>query len=317
MTNLLTEHRLVFENMQELEEYLERIKKDFNLHLFRKVNNKLDSEIAEKILSGGKRLRPILLLLVFKALNGKDIEKALDVASALELAHNASLTHDDIIDVDFERRGKPTLWRQIGIGRALIEGHRLINLAFQIALSEGLDIARIFLTAWDRSSNGVLKELMNRSLPGKTLYLRIIKEKTASLFEAAAECGALIAGAPPKVIQEAKKYGERVGIAYQLADDYVDIIKGRFSVRSHLIFYNRFEEKIRQIMLAIKLKRTPHLGTILEPKIDWKKFLIEEMARSIREAKEIIEYLDLAEPEKTYLKKFPEYCVYSMLSELS
>jgi len=306
---------LVFEGLEELEEYLGKLRRAFNLHMYKKVRSNLDSGIADNIISGGKRLRPLLLLLVFKAFNGKDFEKALDVASALELAHNASLTHDDIIDVDFERRGKPTLWRQIGIGRALIEGHRLINLAFQIALSEGLEIAKIFLEAWDRASNGVLKELMHRELPGKTLYLRIIKEKTASLFEAAAECGALIAGASPELIKQVKKYGEKVGIAYQLADDYVDIIKGRFSIRSHLVFYNRFEEKIRQIMLAVKLKAPLPLRSLLAPRIDWKKFLVEEIVKNISEAKKIVKDLDLVEPEKTYLKRFPEYCVYSMLRE--
>lgn len=301
--------------MEELEEYLRKLREDFNMHMYKKVKINLDSTIAENIMSGGKRLRPLLLLLVFKAFNGRDFEKALEVASALELAHSASLTHDDIIDVDFDRRGKPTLWRQVGIGRALIEGHRLINLAFRIALSEGLDIARIFLDAWDRASNGVLRELAHRDLPGKTLYLRIINEKTAALFEAAAECGALIAGASSELVRQAKKYGEKVGIAYQLADDYVDIIKGRFSIRSHLVFYNRFEEKIRQIMLAIKLRKAPPMGSLLAPKIDWKKFLLEEMAKNINEAKKIIKDLDLAEPERTYLKRFPEYCVYSMLRE--
>lgn len=313
----MLEKILVFEDMEELEQYLGKLRGEFNLHIFKKVRSNLDFGVIEKIVSGGKRLRPLLLLLVFKALRGRDLEKALDVASALELAHNASLTHDDIIDVDFERRGKPTLWRQIGIGRALIEGHRLINLAFQIALNEGLDIAKIFLEAWDRASNGVLKELMHRDLPGKALYLRIIREKTASLFEAAAECGALIAGASPEIIQQAKKYGEKVGIAYQLADDYVDILKGRLSLRTHLVFYNRFEEKIRQIMLAIKLRTAPSLRTLLAPKIDWKNFLVEEITNNIKEAKKIIEGMDLHEPEKTYLKKFPEYCVYSMLREVS
>ncbi len=308
---------MVFEGMEELEEYIGKLRREFNQHIYKKLKSDLDSRLVEDVISGGKRLRPVLLLLVFKALNGKDLERALDVASALELAHNASLTHDDIIDVDFERRGKPTLWRQIGIGRALIEGHRMINLAFQIALNEGLEIAKIFLEAWDRASNGVLKELMHRDLPGKTLYLSIIKEKTASLFEAAAECGALIAGASAEIIQQAKKYGEKVGIAYQLADDYVDMVRGRFSLRSHLVFYNRFEEKIRQIMLAVKLKTTVPLRNILAPKIDWGWFLIEELAKNITEAKQIVEKIDLPEPEKMYLKKFPEYCVYSMLREVS
>lgn len=303
--------------MEELEKYIGKLREEFNQYIYKKLRNNLDSRLVENVILGGKRLRPLLLLLLFKALGGKDFKRALEVASALELAHNASLTHDDIIDVDFERRGKPTLWRQIGIGRALIEGHRMINLAFQIALDEGLEIAKIFLRAWDRASNGVLKELMHRNLPGKALYLRIIREKTASLFEAAAECGALIANASPEIIQQARKYGEKIGIAYQLADDYIDIIKGRISLRSHLIFYNRFEEKIRQIMLAVKLKTALPLRDLLAPKIDWRKFLVEEIAKNIIEAKKIVEKMDLLEPEKTYLEKLPKYCVYSMLREVS
>ncbi|MCS7126569.1 MAG: polyprenyl synthetase family protein [Aigarchaeota archaeon] len=307
---------MVFQDLDALDKYVRELRREFDQYLYGKIKNSVDSDIIERVILGGKRLRPILLLMVFKALNGKDFRRALDVACALELAHNASLAHDDIIDVDFERRGRPTLWRQIGIGRAIIEGHRIINLAFHIALSEGVEIAKIFLNTWNRASNGALIELMNRDLPGKILYMKIIKEKTASLFEAAAECGALIAGAPNHVIQDFKSYGERVGIAFQLADDYVDIIRGIFSLRSHIVFYNRLEEKIRQLMISIKLKRPPPLKKILAPRINYRDFLIREISKNIIDAWKIVERIDVPEPHKTYLKKFPEYCTYSMLKEV-
>lgn len=307
---------MIFEGLELLKEYVEELRREFDLYLYRKIKSSEDSDIIERAVAGGKRLRPILLLMVFKALNGKDLQRALDVAIALELAHNASLAHDDIIDVDYMRRGKPTLWRQIGIGRALIEGHRIINLAFRIALNEGIEIARIFLNTWDRTSNGVLLELMNRDLPGKILYMEIIRKKTAALFEAAAECGAVIADAPSQVIQDIKRYGEKLGIVYQLADDYVDLIRGRFTLGSPILLYNKLEEKIRQIILFIKLGKIPPLKRVLSSRINWNKdFLIGEIFKHIKESQEIIDSMDFAEPHKTYLKKFPEYCVYSMINQ--
>lgn len=158
---------------------------------------------------------------------------------------------------------------------------------------------------------------MNKELPGQILYMKIIKEKTASLFEVAAECGALIAGAPRRIIQDFKNYGEKVGVAYQLADDYVDIIRGTFSLRSHILFYNRLEEKIRQIMTSIKLGRPVSLKSILAPKINWRELLIKEISKNIREAQNIVERMDIAEPYKTYLKKFPEYCIYMVFNEVN
>ncbi|MEM0261574.1 MAG: polyprenyl synthetase family protein [Nitrososphaerota archaeon] len=304
------------EKQIEFQQYINKLRRDFELYLISKFKNSKDSEILKGVLSGGKRLRPILLLLVFNALDGKDFEKALEVALALELAHSASLVHDDIIDMDLERRGKPTLWRQIGIGRALIQGHRVINLAFKIALKQGIDIAKIFLTTWERASNGALEELKNRELPGKTMYLNIIREKTASLFEAAAECGAILANAPEEIIIRLKKYGENVGIAYQLADDYVDLLKGSISMSSHLLIFNRFEEKIRQIMLSIILRRFPPFRRLLYPRLDWLEFLFEEIKKNLREAVRIVDSLSIPEIHKIYLKKFPLYCVRSMFSEL-
>ena len=307
---------MVTVTLTSLEEYVKELRKEIEEHLVREIALRKSSRVIAETLKGGKRLRPILLMLVFDSVGGKNRKRALDVACALELAHNASLTHDDIIDWDIERRGKPSLWRQVGISKAIIEGHRIINLAFQIALDEGVEIARVFLKAWDRASNGVLEELLHRELPTKPLYMRIIKEKTASLFEAAAESGAIIAGASPKLKELYRKYGESIGVAYQLADDYVDIVRGRLSLRFPIIMYQRLEEKFRQALISLRLKRLSSLLKLLSPRIDWRKFLVNEMIKAIKDSWKLVNEMNLREPYRSYLREFPLYCVNSMLREV-
>lgn len=298
-----------------LEEYVEALRRQVDFHLYKKIRGRADEKVIASVLRRGKRLRPVLLMMVFNALGGRDVERALDVACALELAHNASLAHDDVIDGDFERRGRPSLWRRIGVGRAVIEGHRIINMAFQITLEEGLDIARIFLKAWDRSSSGVLNELLSKEPPSKLLYMRIIKEKTASLFEAAAESGALIAGVPKRVVELARKYGEWVGVAYQLADDYVDTVKGKPFSRFPLIVIERLEEKLKHLSINLKLRKRFSISSIISPKVDWERFLVDELKKAIASAKAVVSEMGVEEPHRTYLRRFPGYCVKSMLSE--
>ena len=116
---------------RELRELLEGLRRDLEHHLLRRIDSRSDRFLIQKALLGGKRLRPLLLLVTFKALGGRDYEKALDVACALELAHSASLVHDDILDLDYRRRGELSLWRHIGVGKALLQGHRIINFAFE------------------------------------------------------------------------------------------------------------------------------------------------------------------------------------------
>lgn len=299
-----------------LRKYVESIRDEVNSYLYRRILSRRDGEVIASVVRDGKRLRPILLMMIFNALGGRDVERALEVACALELAHNASLVHDDVIDGDAERRGRLSLWRRIGVGRAIIEGHRIINMAFQITLEEGVNIARIFLEAWDRASSGVLKELMNRDPPSKKLYLRIVREKTASLFEAASESGAILAGAPREVVEVARRYGEYVGIVYQLADDYVDTLKGKLSIRSPLFILERLEEKFREVFLALRLNRSLPALRLLTPRIDWRGFLLEEMRRYIALAREAAEKMGVEEPHRSYLSDFPTYCVNLMLSEL-
>ena len=284
-------------------------------HLYEIIRRRADKDVLVEVVRRGKRLRPILLMMVFHALGGRNEERALEVACALELAHNASLTHDDVIDGDLMRRGKPSLWRRLGIGRAIIEGHRIINMAFQITLKEGVEISRIFLKAWDRASSGVLNEILLREPTSKRLYLSIIKEKTASLFEAAAESGALIAEASPRIVEMARRYGEQVGIAYQLADDYVDMVKRNSIFRLPIVLMERMEEKLKMTYISLRFMRRLNLKELLAPKIDWKRFLVDESKNSVNRAREMVDKMPVEEPHRSYLRKFPAYCVNSMLAE--
>ncbi|MCS7135512.1 MAG: polyprenyl synthetase family protein [Nitrososphaerota archaeon] len=301
----------------DLLEYVEAARAEIDKKLLEKINNRSDKVIIKNTLSGGKRLRPVLLLLVYDALGGKDRDAALDVACALELAHNASLIHDDIIDGDIERRGKPALWRQIGIAKAIIQGHRIINLAFQTVLDKGVELAKIFLKAWNDASAGVLEEIFSREPFSKKLYIKIVKEKTASLFAAAAESAAVLARSDEKVRESVREYGEIVGIAYQLADDYVEIIKGRRHLNLPIFMLRRFEETIKQIYVATKTGKLRAIlpKTFLNLKEDG--IFLKEIEDYIMKAREIVSNLPIPDSRyKVMLTEFPKYCVDSMLREI-
>ncbi|PUA34333.1 MAG: hypothetical protein B9J98_00350 [Candidatus Terraquivivens tikiterensis] len=301
----------------DLAEYVRVTRAEIDRKLSEKIKNRSDRIVIGNVLSGGKRLRPTLLMLVYDALGGKDRDAALDVACALELAHNASLIHDDIIDGDVERRGKPALWRQIGIASAVIQGHRIINLAFQTILDKGIELAKIFLKAWNDASTGVLEEIFSGEPFSKKLYARIAKEKTAALFAAAAESAAVLARSGEDVRKLMREYGEMVGMAYQLADDYVEIARGKRGLNLPIFMLRQFEETVRQLYVATK---TGNLRAIL-PKVSFSikgdGIFVKEIRDYIARAKEITSSPLIPDSRyKAMLAEFPRYCVDSMLKEL-
>lgn len=304
-------------SLLEFEAYIERTRREIEERISEKISNRSDAHIIRDAISGGKRLRSILLMLTFDALGGKDRDTALDIACALELAHNASLIHDDIIDGDIERRGAPTLWRKVGIAKAIIHGHRIINLAFQTVLEKGTELARIFLKAWDDASRGILDEIFSSEPFSEKLYKKIVREKTASLFIAATECAAIIAGADEKLRKLLRDYGEAVGIAYQIADDYVDVLKKRMNVRMPILMLRQLEEAIKAFYIAFKLKKPvlPFRSLLMldRPVLVVKK----EMDEYLNKATSIASSLAIPDsPYKEMLQIFPRYCVNLMLREL-
>lgn len=178
------------------------------------------------VLSGGKRLRPRVVLLSFKAAGGEDVCQAVPVAAAVELLHTASLVHDDINDRSDLRRGNPTVNAQWGDSLALLAGDflfiRLLNL---IAAFE----SRVIRVVADSCLALVEGETLQVLTLGDTqmteeTYLRIVGQKTASLFSACAELGVIMAGGAGQLVAAFRDYGYNLGVAFQIRDDTLDLV---------------------------------------------------------------------------------------------
>ena len=185
----------------------------------------LVEEIGHHLVNaGGKRLRPILVLLCAKALNYRG-DQHLDLAAIIEFIHSATLLHDDVVDVSMLRRGMPTANAQWGNAPSVLVGDFLYSRAFQMMVEIGsMDIMRIMSNTTNVIAEGEVQQLANTQNPniGERDYLDVIYKKTAALFEAACECGASIRQASDKHRQALKKYGYHLGIAFQLMDDILD-----------------------------------------------------------------------------------------------
>lgn len=178
----------------------------------------------------GKRLRPILSLLVCEAICGSH-DRALPLAAAIELIHNYSLIHDDIADRDDERRGRPTVWRLWGDGLAINTGSTLYTLAFQAVTSTDaapqkvLALHDIFVKTSLKLSYGQHWDItFERSLDvDQDRYLRMIDGKTAALIECATWVGALVATDDARLVDAYRNFGRHLGLAFQIQDDYLNI----------------------------------------------------------------------------------------------
>jgi geranylgeranyl diphosphate synthase type II len=192
--------------------------------------------IRYALLAGGKRLRPILCIEAYRAAGGAECEGLLDIACALELLHTYSLIHDDLpcMDDDDLRRGHPTTHRAFGELRAILAGATLIPLAFRAADRgcSGLGMppqqrARV-IRAFARGASGMVDgqvmdlEAERRHVPVVELEA-IHGAKTGALLVASLEVGGLAAGASDGVVAALVEYGRGVGLAFQIADDVLDV----------------------------------------------------------------------------------------------
>lgn len=187
------------------------------------------------VLAGGKRLRPILCL-EFGRLFGVDDEVLLSAAAALELVHTYSLIHDDLpaMDNDDLRRGMPTSHRVFGEALAILAGDGLLTLAFEVVSQPGaipaeLQLQLIHELAYALGTHGLIGgqvadlAAVEQELKEDTLRY-IHRTKTGALIRASARTGALIAGAPEEDLLRVTQYGEAVGLAFQIADDLLDVL---------------------------------------------------------------------------------------------
>ncbi len=174
--------------------------------------------------AGGKRLRPLLVLLTANALgySGKD---HLSLAAIIEFIHTATLLHDDVVDVSNLRRGRPTANAQWGNAPSVLVGDFLYSRAFQMMVAIGsMDVMAILSDTTNIIAEGEVQQLVNAKDPNvdEENYFRVIDKKTAILFAAACEVAAVICAATPAQRQALKTYGRKVGVAFQLVDDALD-----------------------------------------------------------------------------------------------
>lgn len=192
-------------------------------------NEALIGEICHYLVDGGgKRLRPLLILLVYRACGGvsEKIEDAIDAAIALELIHSATLLHDDIIDGGLLRRGKPSAFARYGFAPSLVAGDFLFCRAFELCGRFEERLVRTAAQACIQLTEGEVMEGRMRHNAAATIddYIAVITRKTASLFAAGGKVAADLAGADAKTIAAMETLGLAIGLAFQMIDDLLDVL---------------------------------------------------------------------------------------------
>lgn len=198
------------------------------------IRDSLRSEIPllnttnENLLAnGGKKLRPMLSLLIGRACGSMDNDSTVKFAAAAELLHNATLFHDDVADASSERRGSPTVAALMGGRASVLLGDYWLVKAMDLILASreyGVRAIHIFAKTLSDLARGEMLQLEKaiRCDTTEEDYYRIIYSKTASLFEASCVSAAISAGAPEALVEAARIYAVRLGTAFQVKDDIMD-----------------------------------------------------------------------------------------------
>ena len=185
----------------------------------------LVGQVASYIISaGGKRLRPVLLLLMCGALGCRDAQR-FNLAAVVEFIHTATLLHDDVVDESTLRRGRATANEVFGNPASVLVGDFLYSRAFQMMVeSQNMQIMQVLANATNIIAEGEVLQLMNMhdASLDENAYLHVIRSKTAKLFEASCELAAILAGSSPVTRAACAEYGQSLGTAFQVIDDVLD-----------------------------------------------------------------------------------------------
>jgi len=176
------------------------------------------------VASGGKRMRPALVLLAAKAFGAQGGARH-ELAAVIEFIHTATLLHDDVVDESSLRRGRKTANAEFGNAASVLVGDFLYSRAFQMIVEAGsLRVMKVLADATNIIAEGEVLQLLNvhDADTDEENYLRVIRYKTAKLFEAATQVGAILGGAGPAQERALAEYGAHLGTAFQLIDDVLD-----------------------------------------------------------------------------------------------
>ena len=212
------------------------------------------------IVHGGKRLRPYMVLKSCQILHGKKTD-ALPAAGAVEMIHNFTLVHDDIMDNDEMRHGVPTVHKKFGMPIAILAGDVLFSKAYQVIsdsnLSASLSIKLVerLAKACVDVCEGQLYDIgmaESKKIPTQAQYIKMIRKKTAALFDVSCSMGAICSKASKKDISNLSSFGDNLGIAFQITDDLIGVMGDPKVTKKPVGNDLREGKKSLPILLAIK-----------------------------------------------------------------
>lgn len=215
---------------KELMQRADFFNKELGQYLKEKSPKTLYDALRHLPMAGGKRLRPVISMVSTETVNG-DVKKVIPLAVAIEIIHNFTLVHDDIMDKSKLRRNMPTVHIKYGEPTAIMAGDLLFAKAFEVMYSISADFAD-----FKRLGMGLIDciieicegqqmdmDFEKRKIVVESEYIEMIRKKTAVLFEFAAEGGGILGGGSKKQTDALKEYGKCLGLAFQIHDDYLDM----------------------------------------------------------------------------------------------
>ena len=219
------------EQKASLEEIRSIVSKEWSL-LDQEIEKQLSSDIelinniSQYIVnSGGKRIRPLIVLLSARACGASDLDRIVKAAAMIEFIHTATLLHDDVVDNSDSRRGIKTAHQSFGNESTILVGDFLYSRAFQIMVQiNHMGIMEVMSDATNTIAEGEVLQLINSGNPkiNKEQYLEVIYRKTGKLFEAAMVVGGLLSNQSQTVLNTVQLFGKELGMAYQIVDDVLD-----------------------------------------------------------------------------------------------
>ena len=226
---------------------------------------------AYLIVNGGKRLRPYMVVKSCQVLGGKTKE-AMTAAGAVEMVHNFTLVHDDIMDNDEMRHGVQTTHKRFGIPIAILAGDVLFSKAFQVVSKANLPsksiselVSRLSKACVDICEGQLLdiKMAESKKIPTQNKYIKMISKKTASLFDVSCSMGAICAKSKSKDISNLSSFGKNLGIAFQITDDLIGVMGDPKVTKKPVGNDLREGKKSLPILLAIKKAKGKNKKIIL------------------------------------------------------
>ncbi len=291
---------------------MEQNAKTVNKYLNSKLKGnpkKLYDAAGHLIINGGKRLRPYMVIKSCQILKGK-ASSTMPAASAVEMVHNFTLVHDDIMDNDEMRHGVPTVHKKFGMPIAILAGDVLFSKAFQVITDSKLSpsattqlVSRLAKACVDVCEGQLLDVKMaeERKIPSQTEYITMIGKKTAALFDVSCAMGAICATNKAKDISNLSSFGRNLGIAFQITDDLIGVMGDPKITKKPVGNDLREGKKSLPILMAIKSAK----GT--DKKIIQKAFGNSKISRKdLGRAVDVIRSLGIEENVRNQALKYAE-----------